>query len=250
MVLVKCQSYATNSNVHIDRFRFCYWVVLSRESCTVIYGVLWSSDTGNQRVERLCSLVCCLTTSVLPLFVDFWNHWRLHLRKMFWTDHLLERNTGALIIAFITSAFLTTLTRSRDLFLETSFLQCMPRRVPSYNPMALRIWRKLKRMGITSLQGIFLSLVFWSLFICLTYFIYTESTRFLAKIEAKKFDLSKLSKLGPGSMVDNGTLLARNFRRFDALGLFKTYWNNNSAVEDLLNYVKRRTQNISSNIPG
>lgn len=135
-------------------------------------------------------------------------------------------------------------------FLETSFLQCMPRRVPSYNPMALRIWRKLKRMGITSLQGIFLSLVFWSLFICLTYFIYTESTRFLAKIEAKKFDLSKLSKLGPGSMVDNGTLLARNFRRFDALGLFKTYWNNNSAVEDLLNYVKRRTQNISSNIPG
>lgn len=199
-----------------------------------------------------CSLVCCLTTSVLPLFVDFWNHWRLHLRKMFWTDHLLERNTGALIIAFITSAFLTTLIRSRDLFLETSFLQCMPRTVyvPSYNPMAFRIWRKLKRMGITSPQGIFLSLVFWSLFICLTYFIYTESTRFLAKIEAKKFDLSKLSKLGPGSMVDNGTLLARNFRRFDALGLFKTYWNNNSAVEDLLNYVKRRTQNISSNIPG
>ena len=198
MVLVKCQSYATNSNVHIDRFRFCYWVVLSRESCTVIYGVMierhWEPASWTP-----CSLVCCLTTSVLPLFVDFWNHWRLHLRKMFWTDHLLERNTGALIIAFITSAFLTTLTRSRDLFLETSFLQCMPRRVPSYNPMALRIWRKLKRMGITSPQGIFLSLVFWSLFICLTYFIYTESTRFLAKIEAKKFDLSKLSKLGPRS---------------------------------------------------
>ena len=35
-------------------------------------------------------------------------------------------------------------------------------------------------------------------------------------------------KLGPRSMIDNGTLLTRNFRQFDALGLFKAYWKNNS----------------------
>ena len=163
------------------------------------------------------------------------NNWRLYLRKIFWADHLLEWNTGALIIAFLETSF-------GDLF--------MPRRVPSYNPMALRIWRMLKKMGITSPRGIFLSVVFWSLFICLTYFIYTESTRFLAKIEAKKFAMYKLSKLDPRSMADNGTLLARNFRRFDALGLFKTYWNNNSNVEGLLNYVKSRARNISAKIPG
>lgn len=121
----------------------------------------------------------------------------------------------------------------------------MPRGTPSYNPMALRIWRMLKRLGITSPRGIFLCLVFWSLFICLTYFIYTESSRFLDKIEVnyKKFDISKLSKLGPlRSTKDNET--------FDAVGLFKTYWNNNSTVEDLWNYIKSRTRNISANIPG
>ena len=118
----------------------------------------------------------------------------------------------------------------------------MPRHATSYNPRALRIWRMLKRMGITSPRGMFLSLVFWSLFICLTYFVYTESSRFLAKIEAKKFDISKLSKLGHlRSRKDNET--------FDALGLFKTYWNS-STVEDLLHYVKSRTRNISANIPG
>ena len=176
-----------------------------------------------------CSLFCCLTTTIV-IIEDF-----IILRKIFWADHLLEWNTGALIIAFLETSF-------ADLF--------MPHRVPSYNPMALRIWRMLKRMGVTSPRGIFLSLVFWSLFICLTYFIYTESTRFLAKIEAKKFDMYKLSKLDPRSMADNGTLLARNFRRFDALGLFKTYWNSTSNVEGLLNYVKSRARNISANIPG
>jgi len=85
----------------------------------------------------------------------------------------------------------------------------------------------MKRMGVTSSRSIFLFLVFWSLFICLTYLIYTESSRFLVKIEAKNFDISKLSKLGPlRSWKYNET--------FDALGLFKTYWNNNT-VEDLLN---------------
>ena len=47
-------------------------------------------------------------------------------------------------------------------------------------------------------------------------------------------------------MIDNGTLLARNFRQFDALGFFKTYWNNNSTVEDLLNYVKLKAESKSN----
>ena len=123
----------------------------------------------------------------------------------------------------------------------------MPRRVPSYNPTVLRIWRMLKRMGITSPLGIFLSLVFWSLFICFSYFSCTELSKLFAKIEARKF---QLSQLGSRSRVDNETLLESNFRQLDAFGLFKTYWSNKSNVEVLMNYVKGRTRNISAYIPG
>lgn len=110
--------------------------------------------------------------------------------------------------------------------IKRSFWTCfgtfhkMPRRAPRYNPTALRIWRMLKRMGITSPRGIFLSLLFWCLFICFTYFSYTELSKLLAKIEARKFDISKLD---PRLIIDNDTLLASKVRQWDALGLFKTY---------------------------
>lgn len=99
-------------------------------------------------------------------------------------------------------------------------------------------------MGVTSPQGIFLSLVFWSLFICFTYFTYTEANKFLAKIEASKLELSKLH---PNLIINNDTLSAGmdRVRQWDAFGIFKRYWSNNSNVEGFVNYVKGKTQNIS-----
>ena len=69
-----------------------------------------------------------------------------------------------------------------------------------------------------------------------------------AEIEARKFELTKLGSMSTG--IDNETLLSSNFRQLDALGLFKTYWNNKSNVEDLVNYLRGRTRNISAYIPG
>ena len=127
----------------------------------------------------------------------------------------------------------------------------MPRRAARYNPTALRIWRTLKRMGIVSPQGIFLSFLFWSLFISFTYFTYIEVSKILANIEARKLNSSKLH---PSVLLQNEALQTKaagetpaqmSGSKWDAFGFFKTYWNKNSYVGDFVSYLKDKTQNIT-----
>lgn len=128
----------------------------------------------------------------------------------------------------------------------------MPRRAPRYNPSALRIWRTLKRMGIVSPQGIFLSCLFWSLFISCTYFTYIEVSKILANIEARKLNSSRQHL---NLVVQNGALeltVASKEKpqsvghKWDAFGIFKTYWNNNSYAGHFVKYFKDKTLNITA----
>ena len=126
----------------------------------------------------------------------------------------------------------------------------MLRRAPRYNPTALRIWRTLKRMGIVSPQGILLSFLFWSLFICFTYFTYVEVSKIFANLDARKLNTSRLhpnlnvmikrevqdstaTVLGPTQILGS---------KWDAFnGIFKKYWNNRSYVGDFVNFLKEKT---------
>lgn len=110
-MLAQCQSYATIPNSHIDRFRFCCSVVLYSGNLLLILCAMIEQH-WEPACWTPCSLFCCLTTKRATI-VELWKQWRLHLRKIFSTDHLLERKTGALVIVLTTSAFLTTLAWSR-----------------------------------------------------------------------------------------------------------------------------------------
>lgn len=219
----------------------------------------WTSATGNERVERLERLADYFV-GWLPdkqsktLFELFSCFGRIFRTKYTWEllarakdENLAYRfNNFNDLQDFGLLGSRHRLEKSQWTPFCKRFLK-MPRRAPRYNPTALRIWRMLKRMGITSPQGIFLSLVFWSLFICLTYFTYTELNKFLAKIEARKLGASKLD---PSFIINNETLAAsvNRVRQWDAFGIIKRYWNNNSNVENLVNYVKGKTPNISAYI--
>lgn len=122
----------------------------------------------------------------------------------------------------------------------------MPRRAPRYSPTALRVWRTLKRLGIVSPQGIFLSFVFWSLFISFTYYTYVEVSKILAKLEVRKLNVSRLhsSPITESYYVLTSIAGPSQTPKWDAVGFFKTYWNNNSYVGDFLKYLKDKTQNM------
>lgn len=124
-------------------------------------------------------------------------------------------------------------------------VQEMPRRAPRYSPTALRVWRTLKRLGIVSPQGIFLSFVFWSLFISFTYYTYVEVSKILAKLEVRKLNASTLhSSPITESYVLTSIAGPSQTLKWDDVGFFKTYWNNNSYVGNFLNYLKDKTLNM------
>ena len=70
-------------------------------------------------------------------------------------------------------------------------------------------------------------------------------------MEARK--LNVVSSLHSSFIINNETLSARvdRVRQWDALGILKKYWNNNSVnVGEFVNYVKDKSQNISAYLPG
>lgn len=92
-------------------------------------------------------------------------------------------------------------------------------------------------MGITSPQGIFLSIVFWSLFVSFSYFTYMELSKILARLEATKINMEKSLMVQINETVLVNVRTAKH-RQEEAFGLFKKYWNNSSSVEHLVKYVR------------
>lgn len=86
-------------------------------------------------------------------------------------------------------------------------------------------------MGIISPKGFILSIIFWSLFLTFSYYVYLQVNNILVKLEMHKETLAKSLMVRINETTSNG-------RQEEVLRLFKKYAKWNSSLEDLMKYVK------------